>query len=405
MIPGFSEQFPKGFKESGRCINRMLGHDWHFHARFNESLTMPTYISEMLYYGHSNTEFIEVAVPAGTDTSGFGVIIYDDDGEVTGNFRLGAVQNTMAGHDVYVVDDTTPGFATPVSGGNLYLGYGVALMDGDGNVQQFVSYWGRTVEAQEGPADGMTSVDIGYVGYGGSLISIDGGASYVRNYTPTSGSIPACYAPGTMIDTQSGPRPIEQLRAGDIVMTQDGGPQALRWVWSGTQPLEQVQSHQKPVLISKGALGHGIPDRDLVVSGQHRIVAGLDCQLPGFSSKPVLVPAKALTTEPGVRHMKGTRSILWHHVMCDSHHLIRANGTVSETLLPGPVILGHLDPAELRDLTRAFGRFVLPDRDQTPVLDCLSVGETRRRMARARHVATSGAALKRSACRKLVTAP
>lgn len=346
---------------------------------------MPTYISELLYYGHSDVEFIEVAVPEGTDISGYSIVIYDDDGDVTGTYPLGAVQNTMAGHDVYVVDDNTPGFATPTAGGNLYLGYGVALVDGDGSVQQFVSYWGETVEADEGPADGMTSTDIGAVDYGGSLISTDGGASYTANYTTTSGSIPACYACGTMIATRDGPRPIEQLRAGDIVLTRDGGPQVLRWVWSGHQPLDGVQRHQRPVLIRKGALGRNNPDRDLTVSGQHRIVVGLKNQLPGFAPGPVMVPAKALTDWPGIRYVNGKRDIRWHHVLCDAHQVIIANGTASESLLLGPVILQGLDVENLRALVREFGYFVMADKGQSTALACLSVQETRRALAKARN--------------------
>ena len=50
-----------------------------------------------------------------------------------------------------------------------------------------------------------------------------------------------CYAPGTMIDTPDGPRAVETLQVGDLVMTLDHGPQSIRWVRSGEVPSEEVE--------------------------------------------------------------------------------------------------------------------------------------------------------------------
>ena len=72
---------------------------------------MPGYISEYDHHGGApGTEFVEVAVPKGTDTSGYTVVIYNSGGFVEATLTLGPVINTMGGMDVYVIDDTTPGW-------------------------------------------------------------------------------------------------------------------------------------------------------------------------------------------------------------------------------------------------------------------------------------------------------
>ena len=151
---------------------------------------MAGYISEFQYYGNSSEEFIEVALPTGTDPSGYGVTIYMADGTVYTSFPLGSSVGTMAGHDVYVIDQSTPGFSTGDSMGNMYPDDALALTDGGGTVVQFISYWSNTVTATEGPAVGATSTDVGTTDPGQSLQSDDGGASYFVQSSPNSGSIP-----------------------------------------------------------------------------------------------------------------------------------------------------------------------------------------------------------------------
>ena len=49
--------------------------------------------------------------------------------------------------------------------------------------------------------------------------------------TPTN-TDPVCYVAGTLIDTPQGPVAVENLRAGDLVITVDASPQPLVWVSS-----------------------------------------------------------------------------------------------------------------------------------------------------------------------------
>ena len=266
---------------------------------------MTAYISEIDTRGNIGNEFVEVAAPAGTDMSGFTLYIYDESGSVlSGPYGMGSLQATISGQDVYVLDNASVGLPG-IRGEN-----GVALVDDTGAVVQFVSFEGRVVSASDGPAAGLSSTDIGTQTSSGSLQSDDGGNSYYSQSTPNSGTVP-CYAPGTLIETPEGQRAIETLRPGDIVITADNGPQEIRWISSKDHPLDGLGTDKRPVLIQAGALGPDLPNRDLIVSPQHRILVGAAGQLEALFSRPAFVPAKALTGLVGIRHMTGKSSITW----------------------------------------------------------------------------------------------
>ena len=130
---------------------------------------MTAYISEIDVVEGFGSEFVEIVAPAGTDMSGFSIYIYSWNGAVShGPLSLGAVENTIAGQDVYTVDGC---------GGLPDVGWSdsVALVDDSGSATQFISFYGNTVTAFNGPAAGMTSTDIGSHGLGDSLHSSDGG--------------------------------------------------------------------------------------------------------------------------------------------------------------------------------------------------------------------------------------
>lgn len=337
---------------------------------------MPGYISEFQYMGYSDTEFIEIAVPTGTDVSSYSVVLYQSNGTVAETYSLGTLQGTYGSTDVYVIDSSTPGFDSQSGLGELYSDDAIALVDDNGNVLQFVSYWGNTVSATEGPAAGMTSSSVGTADFGESLQSDDGGHTYYTQSSTNAGSVPACYAPGARIETPEGYCLVENLRPGDPVVTLNCGIQPVRWVWTGYQPLDDVKPHQKPVLISKDAFAPGLPDRDLIVSGQHRILLGVPGQIDQSFSEPVFVPAKALVGRPGIRHMAGKTTMQWHHFVCDDHCAVMANGIASETLLLGSQIVRNLTRIQRRQLSVALNRIVTSDESQPTAFPCLTKRQT-----------------------------
>ena len=181
------------------------------------------------------------------------------------------------------------------------------------------------------------------------------GAVPLTNVDTTPTEVFICYGEGTDILTPTGYKKAERLQPGDLVMTLDNGPQEILWTRANQQPLEAAEVYDKPVLIKAGAFGPGRPERDLIVSPQHRLLVGGQGQLSGAFDTEVFVPAKALTGLPGIRFMQGKRTITWIHFACARHEVVFANGCASESLLLGPIAVQGLTGLEKAHLAALFG--------------------------------------------------
>ncbi|MBQ1203957.1 MAG: Hint domain-containing protein, partial [Loktanella sp.] len=146
------------------------------------------------------------------------------------------------------------------------------------------------------------------------------------------GNFLTCYVAGTTIKTPAGGRLIEELQLGDLVDTLDHGPQPIRWIGKST-----VKGTGKlaPVRITAGALGLNQPDRDLLVSRQHRVMLSSKICERMFGMTEMLVPAIKLVGLPGVDVAETGDDVTYYHLMTDAHEVIFAQGVASETLLTG----------------------------------------------------------------------
>ena len=111
-----------------------------------------------LHYDNSGTdvgEAIELAGAAGTDLSGWSIVLYNgSNGSVYDTTSLsGTIVNQQGGFGIVVVNYPTNGLQNGSPDG-------IALVDATNTVIQFLSYEG-TFTAVGGPADGLTSSDIG----------------------------------------------------------------------------------------------------------------------------------------------------------------------------------------------------------------------------------------------------
>jgi serralysin len=172
-------------------------------------------------------------------------------------------------------------------------------------------------------------------------------------FTDIENLIP-CFTLGTFVDTPDGPRLVESLLPGDLVLTRDDGPQPIRWV--GRRDLTRSELLRnpdlRPVEIAQGALGRGLPLRDLVVSPQHRILlTGARCELL-FGEDEVLAPAIHLTGHAGIKRC--LRATSYVHIMFDSHQIVSSEGVWSESFQPGDRTLDGMDDDQRDELLRLF---------------------------------------------------
>lgn len=167
---------------------------------------------------------------------------------------------------------------------------------------------------------------------------------------------PPCFTAGVLIRTADGPRPVETLRAGDLVWTADGGMKPLRMLLSRSIGAEALGRDPalRPVVIRASAFGPGLPARELRVSPQHRVlVAGWRAALH-WGADEVLVPARALVDGVSVTVDRGTTGVVYFHLVFDAHEIVESEGILSESYLPGAATLSGLAPGERAALSASL---------------------------------------------------
>ena len=164
-----------------------------------------------------------------------------------------------------------------------------------------------------------------------------------------------CFTPGTLIATPKGEVPVEHLKAGDRVITRDNGLQEIRWVGQKTLGWRELAAnpHLKPVLIRQGSLGNGLPERDMMVSPNHRMLVANDRTALYFDEHEVLVSAKHLVAANGIQAIEsiGTTYI---HFMFDRHEVVLGNGAWTESFQPGDQTLKGMGNAQRSEIFELF---------------------------------------------------
>ncbi|MCT8160730.1 Hint domain-containing protein [Pseudoruegeria sp. SHC-113] len=167
---------------------------------------------------------------------------------------------------------------------------------------------------------------------------------------------PPCFLPGTRIETDRGCLPVEALRPGDRVMTQDNGFQPLVWVGQAriTRRAAARKEALRPILIAAGALGGGLPERDLMVSPQHRMLFEDWRAELATGEERLLVAALHLVGQPGISAVLPAGDVTYHHIMCAEHQIICAEGCWTESFRPGLEVLDTFEAAVRDELLSLF---------------------------------------------------
>jgi hypothetical protein len=136
-----------------------------------------------------------------------------------------------------------------------------------------------------------------------------------------------CFAAGTLILTDRGEVAVEALRAGDVAITEGlQGPRRAPVLWIGRRRIVLAGHSQAaalaPVRIRAGALGEGLPRRDLLVSPDH-------CLLIGGR----LVPARLLVNGTTVVAETLLAEVTYFHVELEHHDALIAEGVPAESWL------------------------------------------------------------------------
>jgi hypothetical protein len=186
------------------------------------------------------------------------------------------------------------------------------------------------------------------------FLDADGNTTGSMTFTNIENVIP-CFTPGTMIATPKGEVAVELLKAGDRIITRDNGIQEIRW--TGQKALNwhdlNANPHLKPIFVRQGSLGNGLPERDMMVSPNHRLLVANDRTALYFDEHEVLVAAKHLVSQDGVQAVEslGTTYI---HFMFDRHEVVLSNGAWTESFQPGDYTLKGMGNAQRNEIFDLF---------------------------------------------------
>ncbi len=325
-------------------------------------------------------QLIEWTVPAGGLTAGTVVNIDMDPGADTITFDSGgtidyirggydiagrnemfwAFQGTRAGNTVTptdfvaVIANEAQGSNTQtpnLSGTGLTTSNGAVIIDGDEDYMEWT--------ADDTLADPVVRDDlIASILDTDNWTTADGGGNSNPRGSGFDIEVPSvvCFAKGTRITTPEGLRAIETLQVGDLVALKCGRLTPIRWIgWRHLTTIELAQNpNLRPVRMSAGALGAGLPERDLLVSRQHRMLVVSKIARRMFGTEEVLVPAIALVALPGISIDHMLETVTYFHILCDDHEVVLAEGAPAESLYLGAEALKSLSPAGRAEIATLF---------------------------------------------------
>lgn len=136
-----------------------------------------------------------------------------------------------------------------------------------------------------------------------------------------------CYAAGTHILTPTGERVVENLVAGDAVLTVEGEARTARCVtWIGNRRIN-LTAHPRPetvapVRIQRDAFGENMPHAELVLSPDHAVYVD-----------GKLICVRQLINGTTIRQDTQCREIEYYHIELDQHAILLAEGLPAESYL------------------------------------------------------------------------
>ena len=235
----------------------------------------------------------------------------------------------------------------------------------------------------DGTIDGVDySSQIGDV----DLVLENGGAAVTGTDLTYDNTNVVCFTAGTLIGTLLGPVRVEDLKAGDDVLTLDTGTQKIRWIGSTHRDSIDlaVDPKLRPVRISAGALGEGLPAQNLLVSRQHRFLVRSAIAQRMFETSEVLLPAIKLIGLKGIDIAQDVDAVEYFHILFDRHEIVCSNGAWSESLFTGPEALQAVPPASAQEIKKLFPEICEPDYEPASARHIPETGKLMRKLV-ARH--------------------
>lgn len=143
-------------------------------------------------------------------------------------------------------------------------------------------------------------------------------------------------AADAQLRTPCGSRRAEFIRPGDLIVTRTNGLQPVRMVWTRTVTESEITADPSlaPVCLSPRAIGPMMPQRDLMVAGDHRLL------IPGYrlidrpDTAAALIPARDIAGTSDAAYVdRAHGDIVYYNLVFDAHQVFAANGLAVESFL------------------------------------------------------------------------
>jgi len=139
--------------------------------------------------------------------------------------------------------------------------------------------------------------------------------------TNTAKSLIAGFPVGTRVRTEHGERSIETLQAGDRIITRHGKLAEIKSVMSGNE-----SPKDRPILIGKGALGGGLPRRDVLMAPDQDILLADPLLEQLFDCTTAMVTPRDLLSLDGVEEAENITPLAYVQVECETPEVLFCSG-------------------------------------------------------------------------------
>lgn len=263
--------------------------------------------------------FVEDGIRFTLSSNDIGTSVYYD----TSNSELFLTMSGGTGPVTLQIQSPTASVFT----GNLVLGFAVNGNDSSATGILFGTPSGTAQQiynVSQDDATLTTSATLTGVNSSGIVFTFlfGSGGNFVFNSLTANIS---CFASGTGISTPTGRIPVQELQAGDNVLTEDGRTVAVKWV--GQQFIDTRLTHParvNPICILQGAFAENVPDRDLYVSLDHAVVVD-----------GLLINAGALVNGRTIHQVKNMplEGFTYYHVETEAHEVLMAENCPAESFI------------------------------------------------------------------------
>lgn len=287
----------------------------------------------------NSNDWLEVMIRDGGSDANF------DDND--GNQRLDGAQT---------IDGVTYGDGTRVE-----AEYYIELTGPDGTIYEAISFNVRNSSPAYGTVEGLAFIGPpqAWPPVGVALEVTDsreGPGSSGQPAVAAADLVVPCFTPGTLITTPRGPTPVEALRLGDKVLTLDNGFRPIVWINSVSLGRHHLTCDPslRPIRVHAHAFGENQPNRDMLLSPQHRVLLrGWQTELL-FGTHEGLAAVLHLINDHSVLRAVDVEHVTYIHFMFDRHEVVCADGMWAETFLPGPRTVNALDDGPRAELMKLF---------------------------------------------------